>query len=69
MFLLHRIILKCRVLAETDPYSLTMAGHFFFLIMVQRHLADIVVFFHLCDNLLLDISPLNTISLIDLMIR
>lgn len=57
MFLLHHIILKCRVFAETNPHSLRMAGHFFFLILVQRHLSDTVLFFHLCDNLLLVISP------------
>lgn len=33
-----------------------MVGHFF-LIMFQRHLPDTVLFFHLCDNLLLDIPP------------
>lgn len=44
-----------------------MVGHFF-LIMFQRHLPDTVLFFHLCDNLLLDIPPPNTIPMKDLMI-
>lgn len=36
--------------------------------MFQRHLPDTVLFFHLCDNLLLDIPPPNTIPMKDLMI-